>query len=138
MLVHFNRKVDGVLGLIRNHVAMASSQETGRDLDHCKILIKKFVDFEKVIHSNNCNNTVNCDCVDVVGGVVQLYLIACSSSLSLLSTLAKTAFQKLQICAKMSHNHWRASEASEILSGVYKFELVRYVYIYICMEVRMS
>ena len=39
---------------------------------------------------------------------------------------------------------WRASEASETLSGVYKFELVRYVYvymyiyIYICMEVRMS
>ena len=26
---------------------------------------------------------------------------------------------------------WRASEASETLSGVYKFELVRYVYIYI-------
>ena len=33
---------------------------------------------------------------------------------------------------------WRASEASETLSGVYKFDLVRYVYIYICMEVRMS
>ena len=33
--------------------------------------------------------------------------------------------------------YWRASEASEILSGVYKFELVRYIYIYICMEVRM-
>ena len=27
---------------------------------------------------------------------------------------------------------WRASEASETLSGVYKFELVRYVYICIC------
>ena len=27
--------------------------------------------------------------------------------------------------------NWRASEASETLSGVYKFELVRYVYIYI-------
>ena len=26
---------------------------------------------------------------------------------------------------------WRESEASETLSGVYKFELVRYVYIYI-------
>ena len=25
--------------------------------------------------------------------------------------------------------NWRASEASETLSGVYKFELVRYVYI---------
>ena len=34
--------------------------------------------------------------------------------------------------------YWQASEASETLSGVYKFELVRYVYIYICMEVRMS
>ena len=29
--------------------------------------------------------------------------------------------------------NWRASEASETLSGVYKFELVRYVYIYIYM-----
>ena len=28
--------------------------------------------------------------------------------------------------------YWRSSEASETLSGVYKFELVRYVYIYIC------
>ena len=27
-------------------------------------------------------------------------------------------------------NNWRASEASETLSGVYKFELMRYVYIY--------
>ena len=27
--------------------------------------------------------------------------------------------------------NWRASEASETLSGVYKFELVRYVYIHI-------
>ena len=27
-------------------------------------------------------------------------------------------------------NNWRASEASETLSGVYKFELVRYVYLY--------
>ena len=28
---------------------------------------------------------------------------------------------------------WLASEASEILSGVYKFELMQYVYIYIYM-----
>ena len=28
-------------------------------------------------------------------------------------------------------SNWRASEASETLSGVYQFELVRYVYIYI-------
>ena len=28
-------------------------------------------------------------------------------------------------------DYWRASEASETLSGVYKFELVRYIYIYI-------
>ena len=27
--------------------------------------------------------------------------------------------------------YWRASEASETLSGVYKFELVRYIYIFI-------
>ena len=29
--------------------------------------------------------------------------------------------------------NWRASEASETLSGVYKFELMRYIYIYIYM-----
>ena len=28
------------------------------------------------------------------------------------------------------HTYWRASEASETLSGVYKFELVRYIYMY--------
>ena len=30
--------------------------------------------------------------------------------------------------------NWRASEASETLSGVYKFELVRYIYVwrYVC------
>ena len=33
------------------------------------------------------------------------------------------------------HIYWRASEASETLSGVYKFELVRYVYIYICIYI---
>ena len=31
----------------------------------------------------------------------------------------------------VSVGYWRASEGSETLSGVYKFELVRYVYIYI-------
>ena len=31
--------------------------------------------------------------------------------------------------------YWRASEASETLSGVYKFEMVRYIHI--CMEVHM-
>ena len=31
--------------------------------------------------------------------------------------------------------YWRASEASETLSGVYKFELVRYIYIYIYIYV---
>ena len=33
----------------------------------------------------------------------------------------------------LSTNYWRASEASETLSGLYKFKLVRYIYI--CMEV---
>ena len=32
--------------------------------------------------------------------------------------------------------NWRASEASETLSGVYKFELMQYVYIYIYMYTR--
>ena len=35
------------------------------------------------------------------------------------------------------YDNWRASEVSETLSGVYKFELIRYVYIYICMEIRV-
>ena len=39
---------------------------------------------------------------------------------------------KSQKCRHLSY-HWRASEASETLSGVYKFELVRYIYIYIYM-----
>ena len=34
----------------------------------------------------------------------------------------------------MTSSDWRASEASETLSGVYKFELVRYIYVwrYVC------
>lgn len=47
-LVLFNRKVDGVQSLIRDREAVASSQETGRDLEHCKVLIRKFDDFKKV------------------------------------------------------------------------------------------
>ena len=47
-LVLFNRKVDGVQTLIRDRVAVAGSQETGRDLEHCKVLMRKFDDFEKV------------------------------------------------------------------------------------------
>ena len=36
--------------------------------------------------------------------------------------------------------YWRTREASKTLPGVYRFELVRYVYIciYICMEVRVA
>ena len=51
-LVLFNRKVDGVLSLIRDRVAVASSQETGRDLEHCKVLMRKFEDFNKVRYKN--------------------------------------------------------------------------------------
>lgn len=47
-LVQFNRKVDGVQSLIRDRVAVATSQETGRDLEHCQVLIRKFDDFRKV------------------------------------------------------------------------------------------
>ena len=47
-LVLFNRKVDGVQSLIRDRLAVASSRETGRDLEHCKVLIRKFNDFDKV------------------------------------------------------------------------------------------
>ncbi len=50
-LVQFNRKIDGVQSLIRDRVAVATSHETGRDLEHCQVLIRKFDDFRKV--SNN-------------------------------------------------------------------------------------
>ena len=33
--------------------AVASSKETGRDLEHCKTLMRRFSDFEKV-HSQQC------------------------------------------------------------------------------------
>ena len=55
-LVHFNRKVDGVQVLVRDRVAVASSQETGRDLEHCQVLMKKFDDFQKV-------RMINCLCL---------------------------------------------------------------------------
>lgn len=71
-LVHFNRKVDGVQTLIHDCVVVASSQETGRDLEHCQVLIKKFDEFEKVrdtpvsdkavalyICSHSCSNIVD-------------------------------------------------------------------------------
>ena len=51
-LVHFNRKVDGVQSLVRDRVAVASSQETGRDLEHCQVLMRKFDDFQKVLKIN--------------------------------------------------------------------------------------
>ena len=40
--------MDVVQALIRDRVAVASSQETGRDLEHCVVLIRKFDDFQKV------------------------------------------------------------------------------------------
>ncbi len=51
-LVQFNRKVDGVQSLIRDRVAVATSQETGRDLEHCQVLIRKFDEFRKVNFSS--------------------------------------------------------------------------------------
>ncbi len=47
-LLRFNRKVDAVQVLVRDRTAVASSQETGRDLEHCHVLMKKFADFQKV------------------------------------------------------------------------------------------
>ena len=38
---------------------------------------------------------------------------------------------KRRVCLIELASNWRASEASETLSGVYKFELVRYMCIYI-------
>ena len=46
-LVRFNRKVDGVQALVRDRLAVAGSQETGRDLEHCQVLMKKFEEFQK-------------------------------------------------------------------------------------------
>ena len=45
---HTHFQVDIVQALIRDRVAVASSQETGRDLEHCVVLIRKFDDFQKV------------------------------------------------------------------------------------------
>ena len=42
-----------------------------------------------------------------------------------------TYVQFVYMFVKAEKCNWRASEASETLSGVYKFELVRYIYIYI-------
>ncbi|CAI8040975.1 Spectrin alpha chain, non-erythrocytic 1 [Geodia barretti] len=44
-LVHYRRKVDVVQALIRDRVAVASSAETGRDLEHCVLLSRKFDEF---------------------------------------------------------------------------------------------
>ena len=46
-------------------------------------------------------------------------------------------FHKSTIHRLTHSSNWRASEASETLSGVYKFELVQYMYVGICMEVRV-
>ena len=43
--------------------------------------------------------------------------------------LARSPF----VLTEHNSSNWRASEASETLSGVYKFELVRYICIYIYM-----
>ncbi len=58
-LVHFNRKVDGVQSLVRDRVAVASSQETGRDLEHCQVLMRKFDDFQKVHTKYRCLFCIN-------------------------------------------------------------------------------
>ena len=42
----------------------------------------------------------------------------------------------IQLCNNF-YDNWQASEVSETQSGVYKFELMWYVYIYICVEVRV-
>ena len=74
-----------------------------------------------------------------------MMLIWCSSKfaqfykLSLCNKINIQPFLGLSIFLMEGWNiyNWRTSEESETLSGVYKFELGRYVYIYICMEVRM-
>ncbi|XP_065894234.1 spectrin beta chain, non-erythrocytic 1-like isoform X3 [Dysidea avara] len=46
-LMSFNRQVDTVHAMITDREAVASSKETGRDLEHCKTLMRRFSDFEK-------------------------------------------------------------------------------------------
>ena len=49
------------------------------------------------------------------------YLLCCAG-------LARSPFV---LTEHISSYYWQVSEASKTLSGVYKFELMRYVYIYI-------
>ena len=60
-LVHFNHKVDAVQSFIRDRVAVASSRETGRDLEHCQVLMKKFDDFQKVSYFEGTMIVFNID-----------------------------------------------------------------------------
>ena len=70
-------------------------------------------------------------------------LIWCSSKfaqlykLSLCNKINIQPFLGLSIFLTEGWNtyNWRASEASDTLSGVYKFELGRYVYIYIAKKI---
>ena len=47
-IIHYHTQVDVVQALLRDRVAVASSQETGRDMEHYVVLIRKFDDFRKV------------------------------------------------------------------------------------------
>ena len=73
-------QVDVVQALIRDRVAIASSAETGRDLEHCVLLSRKFDEFrtvrlnslcimERVSHQCVCVHVCVSMCVCVCGGV---------------------------------------------------------------------
>ena len=53
--ISFYYQVDVVQALIRDRVAIVNSPETGRDLEHCLLLIRKFEEFRTVSMRVLCN-----------------------------------------------------------------------------------
>ena len=51
------KQVDAVQALIRDRVAVANSQEAGRDLEHCVLLSRKFDEFQTVCVLKECLTT---------------------------------------------------------------------------------
>ena len=67
---------------------------------------------------------------------INIYIYRTSSNLYTTDSVSLASLARQLISTEQLRGgvrNWRASEASETLSGVYKFELVRYIYIYIYM-----
>ena len=87
----------------------------------------------RVILRNSAEGYFILACEDTVAKVVELAWWGMEKNLS--TSILKFATSQLSgitlvpaVFTPYTHD-WRASEASETLSGVYKFELVRYIYI---------